>query len=252
MGRDQPAPAGAGADALRSLDALRRDARDRPVAATRGGSSSRVAVHSSSPARSTTASMAETSRSFASACPPTAPRRYVDRFGFRRASPRPPRVECRPSSDHRSRRPHRAVRARGRTLRHDEAFRVSDVAVQSMIDELTSRFMNALRDASPSEQQPALRDGADIVRRAEVALMRDGQYALRVDELCRATGVARRSLSRAFELILGIGPATYLRRYRLNEARRALLHDQHVGVNRDRRRASVRLPASRSLLRGVS
>jgi AraC family ethanolamine operon transcriptional activator len=116
------------------------------------------------------------------------------------------------------------------TLRHDEAFRVSRTAVESMLDDLTAGFVNALRDAVPSEEEPALRDGAAIVRRAEEAIMNEGEQALRLDALCRTTGVARRSLSRAFQLILGIGPATYLRHYRLNEARRALVHGGHGGT----------------------
>jgi AraC-like DNA-binding protein len=111
------------------------------------------------------------------------------------------------------------------TLRHDEAFRVSMTDVETMVDDLTAGFVNALRDAVPSEEQPALREGAAIVRRAEEAILSEGEHTLQLDALCRATGVARRSLSRAFHLILGIGPATYLRHYRLNEARRALIHD---------------------------
>jgi len=117
-----------------------------------------------------------------------------------------------------------------RTLRHDKALRASISAVESMIDDLTARFVNALRDAAPSEEQPALLDGAAIVRRAEAALMHEGEHSLHLEELCRATGVARRSMSRAFQLILGIGPATYLRHYRLNEARRALVQDGNRGA----------------------
>jgi AraC family ethanolamine operon transcriptional activator len=117
-----------------------------------------------------------------------------------------------------------------RTLRHDEAFRVSMTAVESMIDDLTADFVNALRDAIPSEAQSALRDGAAIVRCAEAALISGSEHTLQLDELCRATGVAKRSLSRAFRLILGIGPATYLRHYRLNEARRALVQDRNRGT----------------------
>ena len=60
--------------------------------------------------------------------------------------------------------------------------------------------------------------------------MSEGEHVLRLDELSRATGVAKRSMSRAFRLILGIGPATYLRHYRLNEARRALLQNGDGGT----------------------
>ena len=116
------------------------------------------------------------------------------------------------------------------TLRHDESFRVSITAVESMIDDLTAGFVMALRDAVPSQEQPTLLDGAAIVRRAELAITGEAEHTLQLDELCRATGVARRSMSRAFQLILGIGPQTYLRHYRLNEARRALLQDGNRGT----------------------
>jgi AraC family transcriptional regulator, ethanolamine operon transcriptional activator len=43
-----------------------------------------------------------------------------------------------------------------------------------------------------------------------------------VAELCDAREVSRRTLNRLFKSALGMGPATYLRRVRLNRARRAL------------------------------
>ncbi len=115
--------------------------------------------------------------------------------------------------------------AAAHTLRHDAAFRRSAAAVEAMLDDLTAGFASALGKATLSEEQPALRDGAALVCRVEAALMADRDHLLRVDELSRATGVPTRSLNRAFHMVLGIGPATYLRRHRLSEARRALLHE---------------------------
>jgi AraC family transcriptional regulator, ethanolamine operon transcriptional activator len=43
-----------------------------------------------------------------------------------------------------------------------------------------------------------------------------------VAQLCAAYEVPRRTLNRAFQNVLRIGPGTYLRRVRLNGARRAL------------------------------
>ena len=43
-----------------------------------------------------------------------------------------------------------------------------------------------------------------------------------VAELCTACQLPRRTLNRVFQNALGMGPATYLRRVRLNRARRAL------------------------------
>jgi len=43
-----------------------------------------------------------------------------------------------------------------------------------------------------------------------------------VADLCAAYEVPRRTVNRAFQTALGMGPAIYLRRVRLNRARRAL------------------------------
>ena len=118
-----------------------------------------------------------------------------------------------------------------RILRHDAVFRGSPAAVEAMIANLTGAFATALGEASATEEQPALRDGAALVCRAEAALAADPDHMLLVNELSEALGVATRSLNRAFDLVLGIGPATYLRRHRLSEARRALLCDQGKGVS---------------------
>ncbi len=43
-----------------------------------------------------------------------------------------------------------------------------------------------------------------------------------VSDLCAVCGVPRRTLTLAFQQVLGMGPITYLRRLRLNQARRSL------------------------------
>jgi len=115
--------------------------------------------------------------------------------------------------------------AAAQTLRRDVAFRESSGEVERLIDELLSRFALAWSEASRPRDQRALRAGAAIVCDAEAVLAATATHALSMDELSEAVGVAKRSLSRAFHLVLGIGPATYLRRHRLSEARRALLKD---------------------------
>jgi transcriptional regulator GlxA family with amidase domain len=61
-----------------------------------------------------------------------------------------------------------------------------------------------------------------MVRQIDEDVRRSRLVSSSVAELCAACGVPRRTLNRAFQNALGMGPATYLRRVRLNGARRAL------------------------------
>lgn len=62
----------------------------------------------------------------------------------------------------------------------------------------------------------------DIVRRAREYAHAQIWCPLQVIDLCRATGVSRRTLQTSFQQVLGIGPLAYLRTMRLNGARRML------------------------------
>lgn len=121
--------------------------------------------------------------------------------------------------------------AAAQELRYDTRFRRSSTKIKAMLGRLTAAFAHALAGAAPIGDQPALREGAMLVRRAEAALAVDRDHLLRVSELSEVLGVPTRSLNRAFYLVLGIGPATYLRRHRLSEARRMLLDGEEKAVS---------------------
>lgn len=63
---------------------------------------------------------------------------------------------------------------------------------------------------------------ARIVRDARELLIECPEQFARVDELCLALGVSRRTLQQSFQETLGVKPTTYLRAVRMNGARRAM------------------------------
>lgn len=65
---------------------------------------------------------------------------------------------------------------------------------------------------------------ANVVRRAEAWLDSNPDQSVHVVDLCRALRLPLRSVQRAFHETLGIGPANYLRHYRLHSVRQTLLH----------------------------
>jgi AraC family ethanolamine operon transcriptional activator len=69
---------------------------------------------------------------------------------------------------------------------------------------------------------PAIANAAALVSRAEAFAENSGINPSCVSDLCIGCGVPRRTLSHAFHQVLGMGPATYLRRLRLNQVRRTL------------------------------
>ena len=83
-------------------------------------------------------------------------------------------------------------------------------------------FLGALAQAEPSLPVRPLAQAAELVRRSERLVEKADDHSLQVGDLCAACGVPRRTLSLAFHEVLGMGPATYLRRLRLNRVRRAL------------------------------
>lgn len=109
-----------------------------------------------------------------------------------------------------------------RVLRTHEEVRRSPAAVSAIQEELVAGFLGALAQAAPPLPEPTLARAAALVRRAEKVVGSADAHALQVGDLCSACDVPRRTLSHAFRQVLGMGPATYLRRLRLNQVRRAL------------------------------
>ena len=68
--------------------------------------------------------------------------------------------------------------------------------------------------------------GTAIVRRLDDVVRRSGLVGASVAGLCAACKVPRRTLNLAFQNVVGMGPATYLRRVRLKRARRALQRER--------------------------
>ena len=107
-------------------------------------------------------------------------------------------------------------------LRTDEEVRGSFAAKLVMQDELLGAFLEGLAGGVEQTPMPAIANAAALVRRAEVFATNAGTNPLCVSDLCVGCDVPRRTLNHAFHQVLGMGPGTYLRRLRLNHARRTL------------------------------
>jgi len=94
---------------------------------------------------------------------------------------------------------------------------------------LRSTYLSALLGSSAkgpaTVTAPLLRAGT-ILRAIDDYLDYQGDGLRPVAELCRAAGVPRRTLERAFEQMFDFGPAEYLRRRALNAVHRELLNDR--------------------------
>ena len=107
-------------------------------------------------------------------------------------------------------------------LRTDEEVRRSFAAKLVMQDELLGAFLESLAGGVEPAPMPAIANAAALVSRAEAFAKDSGINPSCVSDLCLGCGVPRRTLSHAFHQVLGMGPATYLRRLRLNQVRRTL------------------------------
>jgi AraC family ethanolamine operon transcriptional activator len=111
-------------------------------------------------------------------------------------------------------------------LRNDPDVRGSGAAKASMQDELLTAFLETLADEVAVATDSTVSNAAALIHQAEtLAAKLDGHAdinRLTVRDLCVGCGVPRRTLSHAFQQVLGMGPATYLRRMRLNQVRRLL------------------------------
>lgn len=111
-------------------------------------------------------------------------------------------------------------------LRTDENVRRSLAARTVLQDELLAAFLDAMMESVVPSALPVVSHAATLVRRAEelaaaMEMNTDGT-PMTVSDLCVGCMVPRRTLSHAFHQVLGMGPATYLRRLRLNRVRRRL------------------------------
>ena len=118
------------------------------------------------------------------------------------------------------------------TLRTDERVRRSSAAMAVMQDELLAAFLEALAEGITPSPTLALSHAAALVRRAEELTIESDGRPLWVGDLCVGSGVPRRTLNHAFQQVLGMGPATYLRRLRLNQVRRSLREPRANGEPR--------------------
>jgi len=107
-------------------------------------------------------------------------------------------------------------------IRFAPQVRSSRDAVAKFEDELVCDFLGAVEEQFPAPSIETDQRAAAMVRQIEEDVRKSLLISSSVAELCAAYEVPRRSLNRAFQDVLGIGPATYLRRVRLNGARRAL------------------------------
>jgi len=116
--------------------------------------------------------------------------------------------------------------------RTDERVRRSSAARAVMQDELLAAFLEALAEGITPTPALAPSHAAAVVRRAEELAESPGDRPLWVGDLCSGCGVPRRTLNHAFQQVLGMGPATYLRRLRLNKVRRLLRQPNGSGEPR--------------------
>jgi len=108
-------------------------------------------------------------------------------------------------------------------IRSGPQIRNSRSAVAKFEEELVSDFLDAVEQQCPAHSVEADHRAAALVRQVDQYMHRAPLARSSVAELCAICEVPRRTLNRAFENVLGMGPATYLRRIRLNNVRRTLL-----------------------------
>jgi AraC family ethanolamine operon transcriptional activator len=92
----------------------------------------------------------------------------------------------------------------------------SDEAADFLRRSIVEPFVVSLASTLRPESGRSFYTGARLVSEAENYVDAAGERPVHISELCSALKVSRRSLHRAFEGTLGIGPVTYLRRRRLS------------------------------------
>lgn len=114
----------------------------------------------------------------------------------------------------------------------EHAGRLSPAGSQFWMRALVETFAGALTGGFPRDGNRDPVKSALIIRKVDDFLEERGAVPVHVSELCRALQVSRRTLHRAFDETLGIGPITYLRRQRLNAVRNAFIRGegQHYSI----------------------
>ena len=111
-------------------------------------------------------------------------------------------------------------------IQSDPQVRSSTRAVAQFEEELLSDFLQVAERQIPTHASGAEQQAAAMVRQIDHYLHQSSLVNSSVAELCAVCEVPRRTLNRAFQNAVGMGPATYLRRVRLNGVRRALQQRQ--------------------------
>jgi AraC family ethanolamine operon transcriptional activator len=114
-------------------------------------------------------------------------------------------------------------------IQSDPWVRNSGSAVAKFEEELVCDFLEVVEHQLPTHSNGAEQRAAAMVRQIDQYVHKSLLVSSSVAELCAACEVPRRTLNRAFQDAVGMGPATYLRRVRLNGVRRAL--QQRSGVS---------------------
>lgn len=130
-------------------------------------------------------------------------------------------------------------------IQSDPKVRDSGRALAKFEEELVCSFMEAASQQFPTHSSDADQRGG-VVQRVDRAAQKPSLNGTSVVNICAACKVPRRTLNRTFQEALGMGPVTYLRRIRLNRARRALLR-QRESAHGNRCCARARFLAPRSL-----
>jgi len=107
-------------------------------------------------------------------------------------------------------------------IQSDARVRNSARALAKFEEEMVCDFVEAIAQQFPSGSIQTDQRPAAMLQRVERLVQKSRLGDPTVAELCAVCEVPRRTLNRAFQDSLGMGPATYLRRVRLNRARRAL------------------------------
>lgn len=111
-------------------------------------------------------------------------------------------------------------------IQSDPGVRSSSEALAQFEEELVCDFLEAAAQEFTAHSIGTGLRAATVLGRVDHVVQTSNFVDPTVAELCAACEVPRRTLNRAFQDSLGMGPATYLRRVRLNRARRALQEER--------------------------
>ncbi|WP_458758508.1 AraC family transcriptional regulator [Afipia sp. TerB] len=103
---------------------------------------------------------------------------------------------------------------------------VADFWRRSIIDAFTASIVHAL----PPDDRGWVSSAERLVRDVEAYVDANGARPVHISEICAQFGVSRRSLHRAFDEILGMGPVTFLRQKRLCAIHSVLRHDREGAI----------------------